>query len=166
MTEFQASPPPTMRPPRRVIASVNVSINGHTAGPGGDLSWLIEHAIDEQTSSYFEGVWRGADTVLLGRVNYDGFHGYWPAVATSPDSIPRDRDMAQWLDGVEKVVFSRTLQSVEWSNARLAERDLEDEVRALKASDGRDILVLTSTSIIRALLDAQLVDELHLACCR
>jgi hypothetical protein len=46
-------------------------------------------------TSHFAGVWRGADTVLLGRNNYEGFFGYWPAVAADPNSAPRDRDMAR-----------------------------------------------------------------------
>ncbi len=147
---------------RKVIASVTVSLDGFSAGPGGDLSGLVEHAGSEQTSAWFEGVYRGADTALMGRVNYEGFHGYWPAVARDPESSPRGRDLARWLDDVEKVVFSRTLATAEWQNARLAERELEDEVRALSASPGRDIIVLNSASVIRALLAAHLVDELRL----
>lgn len=131
-------------PVGRKVAHVTVSMDGRTAGPRGDLGWLIEHAIDDQTRAHFEGVWRGVDSVLLGRVNYEGVHGFWPAVATNPDSNPRDRDMAQWLDSVEKVVFSRTLTDVTWGNARLATRELEEEVRALTAAEGRDMLVLTS----------------------
>jgi dihydrofolate reductase len=80
-------------------------------------------------TSHFAGVWRGADTVLLGRNNYEGFFGYWSAVAADPASAPRDRDMAQWLDDEEKVVFSRTLTEAPWQNSRIS-RDLEGEVRA------------------------------------
>lgn len=153
---------PSAQSGRKVVAHITVSMDGRTAGPQGDLGWLIEHAIYDQTRAHFEGVWRGADSVLLGRINYEGFHGYWPLVAANPDSYPRDRDMAQWLDDVEKVVFSRTLTSVDWPNSRLADREPADEIRELKAAEGRDILVLTSSSLIRELLDAQLVDELHL----
>ncbi len=73
--------------------------------------------------------------------------------------------MALWLDQVEKVVFSTTLTEAAWQNARIAKQDLESEVRELKAAAGRDIIVLSSASVIRALLKADLVDELrvHLA---
>jgi dihydrofolate reductase len=98
----------------------------------------------------------------MGRTNYEGFHGYWPPVARDPESSPRGRDLAVWLDEVEKVVFSRTLTEAEWSNARIADREPPDEVAALKAVEGRDILVLNSASIIRALLGADLVDEMRL----
>ena len=69
----------------------------------------------------------------MGRTNYEGFHGYWPPVAADPQAAPRDRALASWLDEVEKVVFSRTLEEAPWRNSRVA-RDVEAETRALKAS--------------------------------
>jgi dihydrofolate reductase len=147
---------------RKLIAWVHVSVDGFTAGPGGDLSFLGVHAVHEQTAAHFEGVWRGTSTVLLGRTNYEGYLGYWPLVATDPRSLPRDREFADWLDGVEKIVFSRTLQEVTWQNSRLAGKDLEAEVRDLKQAAGRAIIILNSASIIRSLLAANLVDELRL----
>ena len=147
---------------RTVIASVTVSLDGCSAGPGGDLTGLVEQAGSPETVAWFEGVFRGASTTLMGRTNYEGFYGYWPAMARDPQSSPRGRDLAVWLDEVEKVVFSRTLTEAEWSNARIAERGPAEEVTALKAAEGRDILILNSASIIRALLDADLVDEMRL----
>ena len=146
---------------RTLIAQANVTMDGMTAGPDGDLSWLIEHASSAQMSAYAEGIWRGASTALMGRTNYEGFAGYWPPVAANPETPPRERDLAIWLDTVEKVVFSRTLEQATWQNSRVA-RDVEAETRALKAAPGRDILVLNSASIIQALLRADLVDELRL----
>jgi len=122
----------------------------------------VEHAGSDETMAWFEGVFRGASTALMGRTNYEGFFGYWPAVARDPESSPRGRDLAVWLDEVEKVVFSRTLTEAEWSNARIAGREPAEEAAALKAAKGRDIIVVNSASIIRALLDADLVDELRL----
>lgn len=154
---------------RKVIANIAMSIDGYVSEPDNGMAWIGEHAVSDQSARHFEGIWRNASTVLLGRINYEGFHGFWPQVAKDPnigwfppETAQRQYDMAVWMDEVEKVVFSRTLQSVEWSNARLAERELEDEVRALKSSPGRDILVLSSVSVIRALLNANLLDELQL----
>jgi dihydrofolate reductase len=146
---------------RTVIAQANVTMDGMTAGPDGDLSWLIPHAVHPQMSAYAEGIWRGASTAVMGRTNYEGYAGYWPPVAADTQAAPRDRDLATWLDTVEKVVFSRTLDEATWQNARVA-RDVEAEIRALKSAPGRDILVLNSASIIQALLRADLLDELRL----
>jgi dihydrofolate reductase len=147
---------------RTVIASVTLSLDGFSAGPAGDLAGLVEEAGSDETMTWFEGVFRGADTALLGRTNYEGFHEYWPPVAHDPASSPRGRDLAVWLDEVEKVVFSRTLTEATWSNARIAGRRPAEEVAALRDGPGRDIIVLNSASIIRALLEADLVDRLCL----
>jgi dihydrofolate reductase len=150
---------------RTVIASVSVSLDGCSAGPEGELTGLVESAGAPESMAWFEGVFRGSSTALMGRTNYEGFHGYWPAVARDPEASPRGRDLAVWLDEVEKVVFSSTLTDAEWANARIAAREPADEVAALKAAEGRDILILNSASIIRALLEADLVDELRLRLC-
>lgn len=59
---------------RRVVGWTSVSMDGFTSGPGGPAhdQWLYEHAGQEQTQSYFEGIWRGADTGLLGRTQLRG----------------------------------------------------------------------------------------------
>ena len=147
--------------PRKVIAWVVLSMDGFAAGPDNDMSWVAEHVGHDQMMAYSEGIWRGVSTAVMGRTNYEGFLGYWPPVAKDPAASPRDRDLAIWLDTVDKVVFSRTIQRAEWQNTRVSS-DLEAEIRALKAAPGRDILVLNSASIIRALLNAGLVDELQL----
>src|SRR5699024_7513658 len=99
--------------------------------PDGDVSSHVEHALHEQARAQFEGVWRGASTVVLGRTNYEGFLEHWPPKATEPGSSARDRDFATWLDRVEKIVFSRTMQDATWSNARIAVRDLESAAMTL-----------------------------------
>ncbi len=148
---------------RKLIASANVSLDGFSAGPDGDndVMWFVEHVTDE-LDTHFEGVWRGSTTALLGRKNYEGFYSVWPGIAASPESPLRHRTLGTWMNEVEKVVFSTTLEKVEWSNSRLAERDLAEEVRALKETGGGDVIILNSASIIQQLLKAELVDELRL----
>lgn len=146
---------------RRVIGWITLSIDGFSAGPGGDMSWLVAHAVDDDAAGYYAGIRSGVSTALLGRTNYEGFAGYWPPVAQDPATDPRTRELAVWLDTVEKVVFSRTLQSAEWQNSRVSS-DLEGEVRALKQAPGRDLLVLNSASIITGLMAADLLDDLRI----
>jgi hypothetical protein len=76
----------TENPGRRVVAWASVSMDGYTSGPGGPAhdQWLYEHVSQEQTCAYFEGIWRGASTALLGRTNYEGFYsvcGHHPGPA-------------------------------------------------------------------------------------
>ncbi|GAA4862636.1 dihydrofolate reductase family protein [Actinomycetospora straminea] len=147
--------------PRTISANVTLSLDGFAAGPGGDMSWLVETALHEQCASGFAGYCRGVDTVLLGRTNYEGFHGFWPAVADDPAADARSRALSRWLDAVEKVVVSRTLDEATWTNARVV-RDLEATVATLRAGDGQSVAVLSSVSVIQALLAADLLDELRI----
>jgi dihydrofolate reductase len=147
---------------RRVVTWASISIDGYTSGPGGPQqdTWLYEHATKKESAEYFEGVWRGADTAVLGRTNYEGFHAVWPGITRDPATDPRTRELGRWLDSVEKVVASGTLQEAPWENSRIT-RDLEGEVKRLIDEPGRDILVLNSASVIQALLAADLVDDVR-----
>ena len=152
---------------RMVGAEVTVSMDGYSGtGPHDDMSWAMAHIASEQSELYYEGIWRGVSTALLGRTNWEGFTAVWPAITSDPGSSARTRDLGNWLAGVEKVVFSTTLEQAdldkaEWTNARVS-RDVVGEVKNLKAKPGRDILVLNSASIIQTLLKADLIDDLYL----
>jgi dihydrofolate reductase len=154
-------------PRRRVVANISLSLDGRTNGPGGeyDMSWIVPHAVTDGSRSHMVRVTAGATTALLGRKNYQGFAGYWPAVAEDENADPRDREFSRWLNGVEKVVFSATLDRVEWDNARLADADPAATVKQLRQQVGGDIIVLASASVIRQLLDADEVDRLSITLC-
>jgi dihydrofolate reductase len=152
---------------RRVGADVVVSMDGYSStGPGDDMSWAMSHIMSPQSEVYYEGIWRGVSTAVMGRTNWEGFTAVWPGITEDPASSARTRDLGRWLATVDKVVFSTTLQQADldkapWENARVS-RDPVAEVRALKDGPGRDILVINSASIIQALLRADLVDDLYL----
>lgn len=148
---------------RRVVANIVMTLDGHTTGPGGafDMAPIASHGTsDEMRDALVEMT--TATTVLLGRVNYEGFAGYWPTVADMPDADPRDRRFAQWLDDVDKIVFATTLHQTDWTNSRLAGSEPADVIRQLRNDDGNDIRVLSSQSIIRSLLAADEVDRLEI----
>ena len=152
---------------RTVVANISVSLDGRVNGPGGDydMSWIVPHALTDGAREHMVKVTNPASTALLGRKNYQGFASYWPAVADNPDADPRDRAFAQWLNAVDKVVFSTTLQEAGWPNSRIVADDPAAEVRRLRKQGGGDIIVLASASIIRNLLAAGEVDRLSITLC-
>jgi dihydrofolate reductase len=156
-----------MSPHRSVVANISLSLDGRVTGPGGeyDMGWIVPHALSAGSRAHMVRVTGPATTALLGRKNYQGFAGFWPAVAGDENAHPDDRTFARWLNGAEKVVFSTTLTEVEWDNARLAAADPVTTVRELRRQDGGDIVVLASSSVIRQLLDADEVDRLSIALC-
>lgn len=152
---------------RTVVGNISLSLDGRVAGPGGeyDMSWIVRHAVTDGSRSHMIRVTTTATTALLGRKNYQGFSSFWPAVAGDEEADPRDRAFAQWLNAVEKILFSTTLQHADWQNSRLATADPATTVRSLRKEQGGDIIVLASASIIRALLQAGELDRLSITLC-
>jgi dihydrofolate reductase len=152
---------------RRVVANIALSLDGRVNGPGGDydMGWIVPHAVTDAARDHMVRVTGSGSTALLGRKNYEGFGGYWPAVADDENADPRDRAFSAWLNATEKVVFSSTLTESSWTGTRIVTTDPADEVRQLRAQDGGDIVVLASSSIIRALLAADEVDRLSITLC-
>ena len=105
---------------RNVVLWVGMSLDGFTSGENERLDWLVPHATQPEAHEVFQRLRERADTILLGRVNYEGFLGYWPQVKDDPKASPNDKAISRWLDDTEKVVFSQTLREVTWKNARLA----------------------------------------------
>jgi hypothetical protein len=101
---------------RRVVGSISLSLDGRTTGPGGeyDMGWIAPYAVTDVARDRLMSLTAGTTTVLLGRKNYQGFSGYWQIVADDDDADVRDRKFSRWLDNVEKIVFTRTLDIVDW----------------------------------------------------
>ncbi|GAB3845879.1 dihydrofolate reductase family protein [Micromonospora andamanensis] len=152
---------------RRVVGNISLSLDGRTSGVGGDydMGWIVPHAITDGSRAHMVRVTGAATTALLGRKNYEGFGGFWPAVAQDENADLRDRTFAQWLDAVEKVVISSTLNEAPWKNSRITSSDVGDVVRNLRQQPGGDIIVLASGSVIRALLAEDELDRLSITLC-
>ncbi|MEV7370487.1 dihydrofolate reductase family protein [Streptomyces sp. NPDC090301] len=152
---------------RTVTANIALTLDGRYNGPGGpgDLSAIIPYATTEVARDHLDRIRENATTALLGRVNAEGFLGYWPAVAADEDADPRDRGYAKWLVDTEKVVLSTTLTASPWERARVVDAPAAEVVAELRSRGEGDILVNTSPSITKALLAADLVDRLYLLIC-
>ena len=149
---------------RLVRANISLSLDGRFNGPGGpaDIGAIVPYMTTDVARGQLARIHDGATTALLGRGSAEGFLGWWSQVADDENADPRDRGYAQWLVGVDKVVFSSTLAEAPWERTRLANAPTADVVRELKASGEGDILANTSPSIIKPLLAADLVDRLYL----
>ena len=147
---------------RKVVLWIGMSLDGYTSGVNEQLDWLVPHATRPEAETVFRPLRERVDTILLGRVNYQGFAGHWPKVKDDPKASPTDVAISRWLDEVPKVVFSHTLREVSWKNARLARGGAVEEVAALKRAPGKDLLIQNSTRLAQSLLAAGLVDEFQL----
>ena len=137
---------------RKVIAAINMTVDGfcdHTAvNP------------DEEIHRHYADLLRNAGVVLYGRITYQLME-YWRTLAENPSGEKAMDDFALVMDTTPKIVFSRTLKNVDWKSARLATRNLEEEVLELKQQAGKGIFV-GSPSLIVALAKLNLIDEYQL----
>jgi dihydrofolate reductase len=137
---------------------MNVTLNGYMAGPHGELDWHAPYWDNELSRAVTQQL-GNADTLLLGRVTYSAIAPYWQAQQASQFGAREDADYADMINRYEKVVFSKTLKNVSWRNSRLAQRNINKEITALKQSGGKDLLVYGSGKLVAALIKLGLVDE-------
>jgi dihydrofolate reductase len=152
---------------RKVTANLSLTLDGRYHGPVGpaDMGAILPYVTTEVARRHLARIWEGATTAVLGRLNAQGFLGFWPTVAADENADPRDRGYAKWLVDAEKVVFSTTLTEAPWERARVVNAPAADVVTELKASGSGEILVNSSASVIKPLLAADLLDRLYLMIC-
>jgi Dihydrofolate reductase len=137
---------------RKVTAGLFYSIDGVAEAP----DQFQFDAFDDELGMLLGAVMERVDTVLMGRVGYEEWAGYWPTTG-------EDEGFAQFINEVPKFVASKTLKGpLSWQNATLIEGDVDGFVRGLKQQDGGEIAVMGGMSLVRHLFLAGLLDELTL----
>jgi len=143
---------------RKLIVSVNVTLDGFMAGPNCELDWHFNRWTAEMAEIQTKQLSR-ADTILLGRTTYIAMAAYW-SVVRSDLCFPReDLAFAELMHSRQKVVFSRTIQELTWENSLQICGNLGSEVYKLKKLDGNDIIIYGSSKLIGGLIKLGIVDE-------
>ena len=138
---------------RKIVASLFISLDGVVGDPA---EWHFPYFNDEMGAAVTAQL---ADTLLLGRKTYDSFAGAWPDREAEGGE---DAGYAKTLGDARKIVVSRRPLEFTWRNSELLRGDLVEAVTALKKEPGGRIAVSGSISVVRRLLAAGLLDELHL----
>jgi dihydrofolate reductase len=142
---------------RKLVASFFISLDGVVQGPGPEdgfdlAGWTMPYW-DDDIAAFVTAGMEAADTLLLGRVTYQGFAAAF-ASSTGPD--------AEIMNNYRKYVVSTTLEQAEWTNSSLIKGNVAEEVAKLKQQPGRDIGMSGSGTLVQSLLQEGLIDELNL----
>jgi len=144
---------------RKVIVFNLVSVDGFFAGPNGEIDW---HRVDDEFNRFAVEQMQTFGTILFGRTTYKLFESFWPGALRDPKTSKEDLEIARNIDDIEKIVFSKTLDKVEWRNSRLFSEINVEEVEKLKQQSGRDMVIFGSGTIVQAMTNLGLIDEYRL----
>jgi dihydrofolate reductase len=137
----------------RLSTYTTVSLDGFFADAQSDMSWA--HKADPEWQAYVTQNAGGGGGLMFGRVTYELMIRYWP----TPQATERTPAVAERMNALPKVVFSRTLAQASWKNTTLFADDLVGSVRRLKGQPGPDFVILGSGSLVAQLTEAGLIDE-------
>lgn len=142
---------------RKLILMMSVSLDGLFEGPDHELDWQL---IDEEIHAHFNEELGAMSAFLGGRVTYELMAGYWPAADQDPSSTHVIKEFSKIWREMPKIVFSRTLESVEWNTTIMREVDPE-EINRLKEMPGGD-MVLGGADLAATFMRLNLIDEYRL----
>jgi dihydrofolate reductase len=143
---------------RRLVAFNQISLDGYFTGINGDLSWAHNNNQDAEWDAFVAGNASGGGVLVFGRITYELMQSYWP----TPLAQQNDPVVAERMNSMPKVVFSRTLDVATWSNTILVKTDPAAEIRNLKQTPGPGMAILGSGSIVSQLTQAGLIDEFQI----
>jgi dihydrofolate reductase len=141
----------------RIVVTEFVSLDGVMEAPGGEEfkypNWSFEFDRGEDGDKFKLDEALESEALLIGRVTYESFAGAWPS---------RDGDFADKFNSMPKYVVSSTLENPEWNNTTVLKGDAVEQATKLKQELDGDIYVHGSRQLAQALIESDLVEELHL----
>jgi dihydrofolate reductase len=137
---------------RNVIFAINITLDG-----------CCDHTntiADEEILEHYTHLLRDVDLLVFGRKTYQLMVPYWPDIAKNHSETKAENEFADTFDSINKIVFSRSLDSAEGNNTRIVRTKLQDEILKLKQEQGKNILI-GGVNIPSQLIEFGLVDEYH-----
>jgi dihydrofolate reductase len=138
---------------RKLVVFNQVTLDGYIADINGDMSWAQKQ--DAEWNTFVHENARGGGELLFGRITYELMTSYWP----TPYAMQNDPIVAERMNNLPKVVFSRTLDKASWNNTKLVKGDLAAEIRKMKKEPGENMVIFGSGSIVSQLAPEGLIDE-------
>jgi dihydrofolate reductase len=137
---------------RRVLFFMMETLDGYFEGENREIDW---HNVDDEFNDFAISQLQEVDTLLFGRVTYDMMAGYWP----TPEARANDPVVAEKMNSMRKIVFSKTLSEAKWENTRLVKQNFAAEVTKLKQEPGKDMIIFGSSELAVTFIEHGLLDE-------
>lgn len=137
---------------RKVTLGMNISLDGFVTRPNGELDWVFPNVTPAQMEVIYESA-QNADTILIGRNTYLEQAAMWPT-QTYP--------LADLLNSYTKIVFSKTLDHLDWNNSHFATGSIAEVVAELQRQPGKNMVVTGGASLAQSFISEDLIDELTL----
>lgn len=128
------------------------SIDGFFEGPNKEIDW---HIVDDEFNKYAVDFLDTVDTLVFGRITYELMSSYWPTEA----GIKDDPLVAERMNKLSKIVYSGTLENVEWNKTKLVRNNIADEIAKQKLKQCKDIAIFGSSDLALTLIPQGLIDE-------
>lgn len=144
---------------RKLIVFCHLSLDGIAAISSGDLGWI---SYDKELEQWAEKIVKSTDTAVYGHNTYE-LMKYWQTIPSKADASLHEIEHAKWIEGVEKIVFSKSKMIPDWNNTRVINENIEDEILKLKNKEGENITVFGSPTIANLLIKLGLVDEYYIS---
>lgn len=142
---------------RKLAVFNSVTLDGYFVGGNGDMSWA--HKNDAEWNAFVADNAKGESQLLFGRITYELMASFWP----TPQAMETLPIVAERMNRLPKVVFSRTLDKASWSNTKLVKGDLAAEIRKMKEEPGPVMVIMGRGSIVSQLTQEGLIDEYQIA---
>lgn len=144
---------------RKIIVFNLITLDGYFAGLDGNIDW---HMVDDEFNTFAVEQTSSFGAIIFGKTTYQMFESFWPKAVNDPKMSKEDRIIAKTIDDIEKIVFSKSLQTVEWKNSRLFHAIDPEEVKKWKQESGRDMVIFGSGTIVQEMTNLKLIDEYRL----
>ena len=135
----------------------NISLDGYFTDSNSDMSWAHQNA-DEEWNKFTAENAGGGGVLLFGRKTYDLMVSFWPT-KQAYEMMPA---VAEGMNNLPKVVFSRTMDKATWNNTKLVKGNIAEEVSRMKSEPGDDMVIMGSGSIVTQLTQEKLIDQYQL----
>jgi dihydrofolate reductase len=140
---------------QKLIVFNHVSLDGYFVDGNNEMTWARAHNSDPEWNAFVAENAKGGGTLVFGRVTYELMARYWP----TPLASQHNPVVAERMNSLPKVVFSRTLDKASWNNTKLIKSDLVGTIKEMKQEPGDGMVILGSGSIVAQLAPAGLIDE-------